>query len=257
MTVQFTNSSTDSRLSVVIDAENSVLNDDKGESNGVLSSNLPKRDSNLQLDLAPGASRTASFNFPMPQRGARKFNLNLLSIAGGAISVKGATMTLAGIAVGRAAKPHKKAPREAGLEIGNREARRKRFQMDWLGSSASHPGICWGGTGSVASSTRSPGFNPLHPSNTRAIEKPGCTAITFRVPMPCRSSPRIVWFSGSRTRPRTACTASLVSGDIPCWLPALMKMSAPFICTTEPFHLRVRRNVAILNAALLAQARTT
>jgi hypothetical protein len=96
VTVQFKNSSGDSRLAVVIDAENSVLNDDKGESNGVLSSNLPKRDSNLQLDLAPGASRTASFNFPMPQRGARNFNLNLLSIAGGAISVKGSPMTLAG-----------------------------------------------------------------------------------------------------------------------------------------------------------------
>jgi CHAT domain len=96
VTVQFTNSSTDSRLSVVIDVENSVLNDDKGESNGVLSSSLPKRDSNLQLDLAPGASRTASFNFPMPQRGAKTFGLNLLTNRGGAISIKGSPMTLAG-----------------------------------------------------------------------------------------------------------------------------------------------------------------
>ncbi len=96
VTVQFKNSSGDSRLAVVIDAENSVLNDDKGDINGVLSSSLPKRDSNLQLDLATGASRTASFNFPMPRRGAKTFNLNLLTSAGGAISVKGATMTLAG-----------------------------------------------------------------------------------------------------------------------------------------------------------------
>jgi hypothetical protein len=95
VTVRFKNSS-DLPLSVVLDADNSVLNDDKGGSNGIMGSNLPKRDSNLRLDLAAGASATSTFDFPMPLRGTRKFYLNLLSVSGASIRVGGSPVTLPG-----------------------------------------------------------------------------------------------------------------------------------------------------------------
>jgi hypothetical protein len=95
VTVQFRNSG-DRPLSVVLDADNSVLNDDKGGSNGIMGSNLPKRDSNPRLDLAAGASVTSTFDFPMPLRGSRTFYLNLLSVSGASIQVGGSPMTLPG-----------------------------------------------------------------------------------------------------------------------------------------------------------------
>ena len=95
VTVQFKNAS-DLPLSVVLDAEYSVLNDDKGESNGILSSNLPKRDSNPRLDLAAGASTTSTFDFPKPLRGSSKFDLNLVSVSGAPIQVGGSPVTLPG-----------------------------------------------------------------------------------------------------------------------------------------------------------------
>jgi hypothetical protein len=95
VTVQFKNSS-DLPLSVVLDADNSVLNDDKGGSNGIMGSSLPKRDSNPRLDLAAGASATGTFDFPMPVRGTRKFYLNLLSLSGASIRVGGSPATLPG-----------------------------------------------------------------------------------------------------------------------------------------------------------------
>ncbi len=93
VTVRFKNSS-DLPLSVVLDADNSVLNDDKGESNGILGSSLPKRDSNPRLDLAAGASTTSTFNYPKPMRGSSKFYLNLLSVSGASIQVEGSPVTL-------------------------------------------------------------------------------------------------------------------------------------------------------------------
>ncbi len=93
VTVRFKNSS-DLPLSVVLDADYSVLNDDKGESNGILGSSLPKKDSNPRLDLAAGASTTSTFNYPKPLRGASKFYLNLLSASGASIQVEGSPVTL-------------------------------------------------------------------------------------------------------------------------------------------------------------------
>jgi hypothetical protein len=84
--VQFTNNG-DLPVFVELDATNSVLNDEKGESNGIIGSNP-------RFSLAAGASTPRSFDFPAPMHGSKKFSLSLLSAAGAVVPVSGSTLTL-------------------------------------------------------------------------------------------------------------------------------------------------------------------
>jgi CHAT domain-containing protein len=83
-------------LSVVLDAEGSVLTDDQGGRPAILYSNLPYTGSNPRLDLAPGASSRHTFDFPMPKLGSKQFYLALLTQDGRRVNVSGNPLTLEG-----------------------------------------------------------------------------------------------------------------------------------------------------------------
>jgi CHAT domain-containing protein len=91
VTVSFNNAS-DLPLSVNLDAESSVLTDDKGGRNEIQGSDLSG--SNLRLNLAGGASSSHTFDFPLPKRGSKKFYLFLSAQDGSRIKVTGSPVTL-------------------------------------------------------------------------------------------------------------------------------------------------------------------
>lgn len=82
-------------LSAVLDGESSMLNDDQGLPYMVQDSSLKPSGSHWRLDLAASGSSRATFDFPVPKLGSRKFLLTLRSQDGGRVKVTGA-LTLEG-----------------------------------------------------------------------------------------------------------------------------------------------------------------
>jgi hypothetical protein len=84
LAVKFKNAG-DLPLSVILDAESSILSDDQGQRYSILRSDLPG--SNPQLDLAAGASSSHSFDFQAPKVGSKHFYLALATQDGRRIKV--------------------------------------------------------------------------------------------------------------------------------------------------------------------------
>jgi hypothetical protein len=95
VTIQFNNSAS-LPLSTVIDAEVSVMTDDKGTRYSIVESDLPFTGEHPRLELAANASTSHTFDFPAATFGATKFYLALSARGGGAVKLSGSPKTLEG-----------------------------------------------------------------------------------------------------------------------------------------------------------------
>jgi hypothetical protein len=93
-TVRFRNNS-DRPMSVVLDAQQSILSNDQGRGDSIVGSSLPG-DANLRLDLAAGASSSPTFDFPVPKLHSKIFTLALSTADGQNVKVTDRSKTLEG-----------------------------------------------------------------------------------------------------------------------------------------------------------------
>lgn len=86
VTVTFRNASSQ-KLTVVLDSEESVLMDDKGQRYMADSFSLPKSGPNPRLDVPANNSANGTFEFPATQLGGKKFRLALVTVDGHRIKI--------------------------------------------------------------------------------------------------------------------------------------------------------------------------
>jgi len=86
VTVTFKNAGSQ-RLSVILDAEESILLDEQGRRYTAVSFSLPSSGSNPRLEVAPNNSSSGTFEFQAPQLGSKKFRLSLVTVDGHRIKV--------------------------------------------------------------------------------------------------------------------------------------------------------------------------
>ncbi len=88
VTASFRNSGS-APLSLTLDLRNAQLSDDQGETYLAVHTTLPLAAGNPRLDLAPGASKNAQFDFPKYRPGSKTFGLSLVTTDKDPIFVSG------------------------------------------------------------------------------------------------------------------------------------------------------------------------